>query len=328
MESQKVNLIMIVALIGGLGATIGLQAYTVVQLGNVGGGQQTYTIDISGSTTCYPVISTLAPMFESINPQYHILVGSGGSGGGAEDLANGVVDIAMTSREAKASEDDGTWIDHPFAKDGVSVIVDEDTAAAAGLTNLTLDELWKIYNGTYTNWNEVPSVSNGAYSKAISIGNREDGSGTRDCFESKTIYNATSTKLDADGTGYSASYGGLNTQNGNPQMADWVDGTGDSGRIGYVGKAFVASGHTEIPICKANGTTWSEPISATREDVMTGNYPISRSLHLYTAGTPPGYVQAFIDYVYSPVGQDIVEQKDYIPLYDGNLPSDYFDDQL
>jgi phosphate transport system substrate-binding protein len=50
------------------------------------------------------------------------------------------------------------------------------------------------------------------------------------------------------------------------------------------------------------------------ENVMSGAYPISRPLLMYTKGEPTGLVKAFIDFVLSPSGQQIVKKLDFVPV--------------
>jgi len=49
-------------------------------------------------------------------------------------------------------------------------------------------------------------------------------------------------------------------------------------------------------------------------DIISGRYPISRPLLVYTPSAPTGVVKAFIDFVLSPEGQKIVEEVDFVPI--------------
>jgi phosphate transport system substrate-binding protein len=53
--------------------------------------------------------------------------------------------------------------------------------------------------------------------------------------------------------------------------------------------------------------------SPTIENVVSGKYPISRPLFLYTNGAPGGLVKKFVDFALSKDGQDIVLATDFVP---------------
>ena len=50
------------------------------------------------------------------------------------------------------------------------------------------------------------------------------------------------------------------------------------------------------------------------ENIVSGEYPISRYLYWYTAGSPKGGIKNLVDWVLSPEGQKIVEEVGYFPL--------------
>ena len=103
-----------------------------------------------------------------------VIYGGGGSGTGVKDCAKGQVDIGVASRELKISEAD--LISCPIACDGVAVIVHKDNP----VDGFSLGEVAKIYAGEITNWKQI-----GGKSEKIRLYSREEGSGTRDVFESK-----------------------------------------------------------------------------------------------------------------------------------------------
>lgn len=133
------------------------------------------TLNISGSTTIQPIMNELVTAYAAkySDRQVNITVGGGGSGAGASNALNGTSDIGMLSRDLKPSEIADGLVPTTIGKDGVAVIVN-----GAGAENLTLEQIAGIYDGTYTNWNQV-----GGEDRAIAVMCREDGSGTRECFE-------------------------------------------------------------------------------------------------------------------------------------------------
>jgi ABC-type phosphate transport system substrate-binding protein len=50
------------------------------------------------------------------------------------------------------------------------------------------------------------------------------------------------------------------------------------------------------------------------ESVLNREYPIARTLHLYTVGEPEGALKEYIEWIMSDAGQAIVQQAGYVPL--------------
>jgi phosphate transport system substrate-binding protein len=75
--------------------------------------------------------------------------------------------------------------------------------------------------------------------------------------------------------------------------------------IGYVGFGYLT------PQVKVLALDDVEP---TQENVIRGNYPLSRELFLYTATVPDELSLKFINYVFSDKGQRIVKEEGFIPI--------------
>jgi phosphate transport system substrate-binding protein len=120
-------------------------------------GELTGNIVVKGSDTLLIVAQRWAENFSNRYPGVTISVAGGGSGTGFAALKDKTLDIADASRQIKDSElqtckDNGVnpveWV---VGLDGISIVVHPDNPQ----TELTLEQLEKIYNGTYTNWNQV-----------------------------------------------------------------------------------------------------------------------------------------------------------------------------
>ena len=81
--------------------------------------------------------------------------------------------------------------------------------------------------------------------------------------------------------------------------------------IGYAGIGFMNDQTKAVSISAQNSTEYFYP---TIENVMTGKYPISRPLYLYTNGEPKGIVKDFIDYALSKDGQQVVVETSFVPI--------------
>ena len=198
----------------------------------------------------------------------------------------GNIDIGAASREIKQDEIDKfpnvDFTDNVIAFDGVAVIVSQDIYDS-GVIGLTTEQLVAIYVGTIKNWMDV-----GGPDKQININEREEGSGTRDTFMEA---------IDIEETVANQAW---------PSNAEVKSAVSNSDNgIGYVGLGYVSS---STPSLRLNGI---EPSEAT---IKASTYPISRSLHMYTDGTPKGAVKEFIDFVQGSTGQGIIADEGFIPL--------------
>ena len=247
--------------------------------------QETTTITIKGSSTVLPVAETCAEEFNKLHDDIKVTVAGGGSSLGIKSVATGSANIGSASREVKQSEINqygNIFVDHKIALDGVAVIVSK-TIHDAGVTDITLDQLKGIYDGSISNWQTL-----GGPNEEIFVNEREEGSGTRDTFMKIVDLDETAADM---------------ANSANSQVKHAVGGSNKA--IGYVGLGYVSD---QTPALKINGV---EPSAATIKD---GSYPISRSLHMYTKGEATGAVKEFLDFVMGPEGQALVEEEGFISI--------------
>ena len=273
--------------IAGIVVVIIVIAAVGVYFGTQGGDDESDkpTLVITGSTTVNPIMMLVAEEYDGATLQ----ISASGSGQGASDCINGTNDIGMLSRDLTQAELDAGLVAETIAYDAVAVIVDED----AGVSNLTLEQIAKIYAGEITNWNQVDGND-----LEISPIVREDGSGTRDCFNE-----ALATVYDVD---YDTIMAGYNSTNSNGTMANTVSST--TGAIGYVGLSYLSGlgdGVVEISV---------DGVKASVETTLDESYEITRSLILVTNGEPDADEKALLDYMLSEAGQAFVEEEGYVPV--------------
>ncbi len=244
---------------------------------------QSGKIDIAGGTAHIPVMKKAAEAINAANANITISITGGGTGAGITKVGEGLADIGNTGRALKDQEiEKYGLVSFPFAVDGVAIAVHKENP----LTNLTKEQASQIFSGAISNWNEL-----GGDDGTINLYVREDGSGTRDTFESK----------------------GLDKDTEIPQAANVVSSNGamkiaisqDKNAIGYIG-----IGHLDDSI---KGIAF-EDIAPTQEQTKDGTYQISRLLYMNTKGEPQGLTKLFIDYIYSKDGARFIEQSGYIPL--------------
>lgn len=262
-------------------------------------GKDKNSIQIKGSDTMVNLGQAWAEKYMEKNSGSFVAVTGGGSGTGLSSLISGTCDIAMSSRNIKDKEvtlakQKGI---NPFeikvALDGLAVVVNP----ANPLNKLTLDQLAGIFTGSIANWKEV-----GGKDEKIVILSREVNSGTHVYFKEHVL-----RKGNAGGKEEFAP--GALLLSSSQAIADEV--SGNSAAIGYYGMGYISSKHKPVAIAKDNK---SEYINPGIENVLSGKYPISRPLFLYTNGAPQGLIKKFIDYTLSKEGQDIVVKTDFVPV--------------
>ncbi|MBC2698044.1 MAG: phosphate ABC transporter substrate-binding protein [ANME-2 cluster archaeon] len=242
-------------------------------------------LQIAGSTTVLPVAEECARAFMEKHPGSRIFVSGGGSSHGVKAVADGTVDIGTASRDLKSSEIDShpDLVAHGVAKDGVAVIVHPSNL----VTDLTMEQLQGIYTGTITNWKEVGGTDSG-----IMVVTREEGSGTRDCFEQAVIKPIKAEITD---------HGIIQDSNGKTRATV----AGSAQAIGFISLGYVNS---DVSALRLDG------IEPTVESVVDGSYAISRTLWMISNGNPDSSEKAFLDFVLGDEGQRIVEDVHFIPV--------------
>ncbi|RLG30853.1 hypothetical protein DRO03_03130 [Methanosarcinales archaeon] len=242
-------------------------------------------LQVAGSTTVLPIAEECARVFMANNPGSLIYVSGGGSSHGVKAAADGTVNIGDASRDMldseKASYPD--LVTHGIAKDGVAIVIHPSNR----VSDLTIEQLKGIYTGKTTNWKDV-----GGEDAEIMVVSREEGSGTRDCFE-QVVLAPTKEEITANAI----------IQDSNGKTRTTV--AGNEHAIGFLSLGYVNS---DIRAVSLDGT---EP---TIENIRSEDYAISRTLWMITDGAPDADEQAFIDFVLSEKGQEIVSEVHFIPV--------------
>jgi phosphate transport system substrate-binding protein len=235
----------------------------------------------------------LAEDFMKAHPGKTVQVTGGGSGTGVAALINGTTDIANASRAMSESEKaqiqkrrGAPAVETRVALDGLAVYVNEKNP----IQEISIPQLKEIYMGKVRNWKEV-----GGEDMPLVIYGRENNSGTYTYFKEHVL----------DDEDFAAE---TQTLPGTAAVVNAV--SKDPHAIGYGGIAY-DSGIRAIAV-KKDAT--SEAVLPTMENVVSGKYPISRYLFMYTAGEPQGDVKTFIDYALSPAGQEVASKVGYYPL--------------
>jgi phosphate transport system substrate-binding protein len=261
--------------------------------------EQSNSLQIKGSDTMVNLGQAWAEAYMKQNPGTSIAVTGGGSGTGISAMVNNTCDIAEVSREMKESEI--TLVESKgftpkkiiVALDGLAVVVNP----ANKISELTIDQLADVFTGKIKNWKEL----DGRDAKIVLL-SREVNSGTHVYFKEHVLRHGN-----AEGKEEFAPEALLLSSS--QAIADEVSQNLDA--IGYYGMGYITTKEKALKIAKEKN---APAISPTMDNVISGAYPISRPLLMYSKGEPRGLVKSFIDYVLSPAGQEIVKKLDFVPV--------------
>ena len=139
-------------------------------------GEEGGTVTLSGSSALLPLVEASIDGFIEKNPGYEINAQAGGSGAGLTQVLDGSVNIGNSDifaneklEEDKAKE----LVDHKVVAQGFAIVVNE----AAGVKELTKQQIQDVFSGKVKNWKEV-----GGADKEIFLIHRPSSSGTRATF--------------------------------------------------------------------------------------------------------------------------------------------------
>lgn len=254
---------------------------------------------IKGSDTVLPVSQEAAENFMKLHQGARVTVTGGGSGVGISSLLDGTTDIAMASRSIKFGEKmqlkrSGKELrETVVAYDALAVVVNPNNP----ISNLTREQIEKIFRGKLTNWNQVvdPVTGRRGKDKKIIVYSRETSSGTYEFFKTSVLqeknYMAGVLSMPATGA-----------------IIQSVSQT--EGAIGYVGMAYV-SHHVKALAVSYDNHNFVYP---NMENGRKRLYPVIRELYYYYTADKEKTVQPFINYLLSADGQRIVMSTGYVPI--------------
>lgn len=168
----------------------------------------------------------------------------------------------------------------PIGQDGIAIVTHPDNP----VTNLSTEQLRRIYQGRLVNWQDV-----GGADLPITVISREEGSGTRAEFE-RLVMGERRTVQSAEIA---------------PSSEAVVISAGrDVGAIGYVSMSYLDASVRAINI---------DDIEPTLDNVYLNTYPLRATLFIAGLDEPQNEYRAFIAWVQSLDGQAVVARK-YAPL--------------
>lgn len=282
-----------------LGYVLMVLALMVIATGCGGGNNNTDSDDgtsgslvVSGSSAMQPLIAAAAEEFMAENPNADIQVNAGGSGTGLSQVSEGSVDIGNSDVYAEEKEgiDAAKLVDHKVAVVGIAAAVNPNV----GITDLSKEDLIKVFTGKITNWKDV-----GGKDQKIVLVNRPDSSGTRAVFNKFGLDGATP----AEGI----------TEDSSNTVKKILKET--EGAVGYL--AFSYFTDDSVKALSVDG------VEAKEENVQAGKFPIWAYQHSYTKGEATGLGKSFLDYVMSDdIQSTLLKEQGYLPVTEMKVERD------
>lgn len=233
-------------------------------------------VSLDGSTSMEKFVNGIKEAMSEKYPNLVLEPQFTGSGTGIKSVIAGTADIGNSSRALKDEEKQAGLVENVVAIDGIAIIVDQSNT----VTNLTKDQLIKIYKGEIKNWKEV-----GGQDQNIVVIGREASSGTRGAFEEiLDIEEQCKYARELNETG---------------AVVAGVQST--PGSIGYVSLDSVTD---KVKALQLDGVTPSE------ETVKNGSYSLQRPFVMATKGEvskQSEQVQAVFEFIESEDGQAVIK---------------------
>jgi len=278
------------------------QATTSTPVGTVG------NLYFQGSTTVGPIVVQAYQDYNSYRGGTTVIAGTSsiiqnGSGDGRVAAANHYTDIGDSSGTPSGGiswSADGLNA-YAIARDGIIFIVN---TSVTGISNMTTGQIAEIYNGLYTNWDQItdPITNTTGPNMPIIPRGRTLDSGTRSSF--KDLINAGNTSPQtisylspavdptsgtAPGAGttgeaenwvlYTLGFNQYPRLEGNADMQNAINSNSATGECGYVGLGFDAGTYIkDINIVKSNVA-----YAPSGPNIYSGSYPLARFLYQVTA---------------------------------------------
>ena len=242
----------------------------------------TGTVSTDGSTSMEKVIMSLGESFQAENKGITVGYNPTGSGSGITAVSEGRCDIGLASRALKDDEKAAGLKETVLALDGIAIIVNPENK----VSDLTVEQIAKIYTGEITNWKEV-----GGDDGDIVLVGREAGSGTRDGFESIVDVKDSckyAQELTATGAVISA-------VEANPLA------------IGYASLSAVGDTVAMVTV---------EGVECSEDTVKDGSYKIQRPFVFVTnkSAALSEQAQAFVDFATSKDAADLIRTAGAVPV--------------
>ncbi len=239
----------------------------------------------SGSSTIgRTFFPTLAKKFQNKTSNKFVSIQNPGSGKGVAALINNQTDITGISSPISSREREANLRFFIIGYDAIAIVLHKSNP----ISSLTQKEIADIFSGRIQNWSEV-----GGEDLPIEV--------VVEFLEGKRATQIVFNQIIFGTKNLQGIYGGNLKELDLPlEMAQYVAKT--PGAIAPVSMSFANA----VDGLKAIGVNGVHP---TNEAISNGSYPISRPLILLTKAKIKPSVRSFLEFVYSPEAQSIINEQ-------------------
>ncbi|WP_428772327.1 PstS family phosphate ABC transporter substrate-binding protein [Vibrio sp.] len=267
------------------------------------------TLSTVGSDTLAGITTLWVEEFQQLYPSVHGQVQASGSSTAPPALTEGTAQFGPMSRPMRNREVEAFEREHGYkpvalkvAIDAIGIFVHRDNP----ITGLNFEQLDAIFSATLRcgarqpieRWSQLGLEYQWAR-HSIQLFGRNSVSGTYGYFKQNALC----------GGDFRAN---VNEQPGSASVVQSVASAINT--IGYSGVGYQVSGVKLLPIAKRG----SDYVEASRANILSGRYPLSRYLYLYVNKHParalPPLQAEFIRFIFSHQGQTLVAKEGYVPL--------------
>ena len=263
-------------------------------------------IHFCGSSSLAPVIASIGAAFleeygtwDQVNHAFpaeeiDIAVTSGGSGDGPSSVVDGTADFGMLARAVKDGEKESLgegYTEYMVASDALTISVNRNNPVCELIDDLDTDTIRKLFSGEIGYWDELDASLE---HKEVVVVIRDLSGGAAEVFENN-VMQGTPISENAIQT---ASMGALAAKIAENEYA-----------IGYAGYGVYNQNLDSLYAFKVNG------VEPTEENILNGSYTIQRPVLFVINRELDAAEQAFVDYIFSDTGREIVIENGYIPAY-------------
>jgi phosphate transport system substrate-binding protein len=268
----------------------------------------------AGSSTVYPLAEAIAENFKADGYSGQIKIDSIGSGGGFERFCKtGETDISNASRGIKDAEVENckainrTPVAFKVGLDAIAIVVNKDNDF---LTDVTVDELGKIFTSDAEKWSDVNPDWPAEPIQRFVPGT---DSGTFDFFVEFVLQKPRKIEKLDDAKKLALAAKNQQASEDDNVLVQGVEGSKYA--IGYFGFAYYKNNEANLKALSING------VAPSFETAESGEYLLSRPLYLYTDAQimkDKPQVAGFINYFLTNV-DDVIGDVGYFPVSDETM---------
>ena len=243
---------------------------------------------VVGSTTMLPLSEHLATKYKK-SVGVDVLVQGGGSSAGPIAVKNNIAQIAASSRKLTKEEQENLRV-FVIAHDVLAVVIHPSNP----VSNISMKQLKDVLAGKITNWKELGAP----FDKKIQLINDSSGNGTRAAIEELVMGKSKEKTL-----------------SGTPITLMSVVTNSSSEMKGNIANFKYGLGY--LPFSYLDSTVkalYVDNIPPTYAAAYKSTYPLFRNLYYGIKKDTNGLELAYIYYVLSPEGQDIIVQEGFLPI--------------